>query len=133
MADEARSLSDEQIAALKSEHGDELRLVRVGGDTVVVKPPTRAVYKRFLDKSGDAKGAERRVALEEIGKACICHPTGAELDAVVEKRAALLTKAAGVALDMAGLGEEVAVEKLLRFSGRRSQTIGPLPRRFVRS
>lgn len=111
-SDDRPSLPPEQVAALKAEHGDELRLVRAGGDAAVVRPPRRVEYKRFLDRSADAKGAERREAIEQLGRACIVRPTGAELDTLVEKRAGLLTKAASVALEMAALGEEAEVEKL---------------------
>lgn len=101
-------LTDEQITTLKAQHGDVLSIVQdPDGNMLVFKPPTRAVYDRWIDK-GDNKQPSANA--RELAQACLVFPDRDGMIAMLDKRPGMLLGKNGV-LDtitgMAGLfGEE---------------------------
>lgn len=99
----------ETIERLKAEYG-EVYLVEVGEAGVIVRPPTRAEYRRFRALAIDEK--KRADAVERLVRDCVLWPDADGLDELLERRPALTEVIGGELLKLAGFAEEVEIKKL---------------------
>ncbi len=100
---------DDVIERLKAEHG-EVYLVEAGDVGVIVRPPTRAEYRRFRALAMDEK--KRADAVERLARDCVLWPDADGLDELLERRPALTEVVGGELLKLAGFAEEVEIKKL---------------------
>lgn len=105
-------LTPEIVAALKREHGAELRAVRTSAGVVVFRKPTPAEWYRYQDALFADKGKVSS-ASRELQSACVVHPSADVWRSALEVQPALLSGAFGQAMnELAGVEEDVAPQKL---------------------
>lgn len=112
--------SEAEVAALKSQHGEELHALELCGAladgtplvTVVVRLPNRQEYRRFKDAAANRNGDARIKATEQLARSCIVYPSPERLEYVAEKYAAVLDSVAGELLELAGAQNNVAKKAL---------------------
>ena len=101
----------EKIEALKREKGlDRVAVVRLDSVAeVVLRPPTRAEWRRFKEQGQDA---QRRIgAAEQLVKDCVVHPEAAEFEKLLDRYPGIVDRVENVVADLAGIVEDVHVEK----------------------
>lgn len=98
------------IEKLKSEHGEIHRLTVGTGEAVVVKLPSRAVWKRFRKNTRDAERSAD--AGEQLLRDCVVHPSPDDFSAMLEKRPGLAEAFGGKLVELAGGVEDAEAEKL---------------------
>jgi hypothetical protein len=105
-------LTAEQIQKYREEHpADELHAIKaMGGVVALAKPPSRAAFKRFRVDSTTPAG--RLDALEGLGKSCVVLPDDKGLNALYDARPGLIETIGGELLELAGLTQNSASEKL---------------------
>jgi hypothetical protein len=104
------SLTDEQIAQFKSQHGPHLAAVDVGDAVLVFRKPKRQEYDRWFEKRGESPPTAAR----ELAQQCLVHPSFPELMTVLDDKPAVLSGGDGILdaiLELAGLG--VSTQKKL--------------------
>lgn len=103
------SPTQEQIDALKAQHGD-LRRVKTKRGDVIVRGPDQGEWRRFRAESGDAK--KKAQSVETLVRACVVHPAAPAFSAMLDRAPALVETLAESVLELAGLEEERAGEAL---------------------
>lgn len=86
------------LEQLRAQHGDVFELTE-GGETVVVKRPSRGDYRRFRQDRQDDK--RRAMALETLFEACLVHPELDALEPVLDRKPALADVFGGRLLEIA--------------------------------
>lgn len=84
--------------------------VRLGGHSLLVRRPTRAVWEDFTTKVEDP--ASRVRAMSRFVRDCVVYPDGEALDRFLDERPARTMKLAEVLGKLGGADEEVEVGKL---------------------
>lgn len=84
--------------------------VRLGGRSLLLRRPTRAVWEDFTTKIEDPVGRIR--AMSRLVRDCVVHPEGDALDAFLDERPARTMHLAGVIGKLAGADEEIEVGNL---------------------
>jgi hypothetical protein len=102
-------IDEATVEKLKAEHG-ELHLLRASGAEVVVKPPSRAQWKRFRAYVADER--RRPDAVESLLRDCVVYPDAAALDGILEKRPGLAETFGNQVVELAGASGE-AEKKVL--------------------
>ena len=97
------------IEKLKSEHG-EIYAVEVGGATLIVRPPTRAAFRRFVDKS--ANETARYTAMENLLRDCVVWPSPTELNELLERKPGIVAPVAERLVQLAGAAQEAEFRAL---------------------
>lgn len=87
------------VEQLRAKHGELFELTE-GGETVLVKRPSRADYRKFRHDRMDDK--RREFAAEELFEACLVHPELDEFDAVLDRKPALADLFGHVISEIAG-------------------------------
>jgi hypothetical protein len=106
-------LDQKKIDELKAAHpGAKLhQLTPEGHDAVfVVKPPTRAQWKRFRTESQDT--AKRATAIETLCLDCVVHPPRAEFEQLLERLPGMAASLAGEIAEIAGTVEKFEKKEL---------------------
>lgn len=103
-------ITNETIAKLKAEHGDDLHLLEGAGHEIVVRVPSRAEWKRFRAQQADA--AKNVDARETLLRGCIVHPAAADVAAIFEKRPGLVDTFGVELQTIAGVTAEATSRKL---------------------
>lgn len=127
--------TDEQIAALKRTHGDDLTLVpfdkkpgagkREYGAYFIVRGPSPDEYQRFTDRASE--GNKQRIdAMDELARACVVYPDEKEALAFYLRKPAATTALAGHVLELAGISEERSEKLLPPCSEKRRATTSSL-------
>lgn len=98
------------LAELTEKHPNAVVLT-AEGDSVVVLPPSRAIWKRFRTFAADEK--RRPDAFEALLRDCLVHPDKAGLEALLERRPGLAENFGGKLLELAGLAAEVEAKALV--------------------
>lgn len=101
--------TQEQIAALKAQHGD-LRRVKTKRGDVIVRGPDQGEWRRFRADSADPK--KKAQSVETLVRACVVHPDPPLFSALLERAPALVETLAESVLELAGLEEDRAGEAL---------------------
>lgn len=96
-------LDAKTIDKLKAEHG-EIYAVETAGVTIVVRPPSRAAFRRFADRAADSNG--RYLAMETLLRDCVVWPTLPELDALLERKPGIAAPIAERLVQLAGAAQE---------------------------
>ena len=91
------------VEKLKNEHG-EIYAVEAGDSTIVVRPPTRAAFRRFVEKA--AGDNTRYVAMENLLRDCVVWPSPADLDGLLERKPGLVAPVAERLVQLAGAAQE---------------------------
>lgn len=91
------------IDKLKAEHG-EIYAVGIAGTTIIVRPPSRAAFRRFADKAAGDSG--RYAAMENLLRDCVVWPPLAELDALLERKPGIAAPIAERLVQLAGAAQE---------------------------
>lgn len=105
-------LTPEIVAALKREHGEDLRAVRTSAGVIVFRKPTAAEWYRYQDALFADK-AKVSNASREVQSACVVHPSADVWRAALDAQPALLTGSFGQAMnELAGVEEDAAPQKL---------------------
>jgi len=82
-------LTPEQIAELKTKHGDCLTAVEARNAWLIFRKPTRHEYDRYTDKVY-ADRAQTRAAAWELAQSCIVEPGPSALTAAMDLEPAIL-------------------------------------------
>lgn len=102
--------SEDFLDELKKKHGVVHQLTAPGGESVVVKMPTRDIWKRYTREIADEK--RRPDAGERLLRAVMVHPELTAFDAMLEMKPGL-AEAFGVAVvELAGLTGNVEKKSL---------------------
>ncbi|MEM9075162.1 MAG: hypothetical protein AAGE52_42080 [Myxococcota bacterium] len=98
----------EAIAELEAEHGaDRIAVVRTRVGCVVVKRPHAVTYKKFRDV-----GSFKFAALEQLVATNLLYPAlRSDLDKITQQQPAVIEKAAGAIIRLAGYHTEEVTEK----------------------
>ncbi len=95
-------MDDKTLGELKAQHG-EVHVLGGSGELVVVKPPTRAAWKRFKTwLSDDRRKAD---AFEALLVDCIVFPSRDEVDKMLDRKPALAEAFGNKLFELAGGGE----------------------------
>ena len=103
-------MTEANIEQLKQQHG-ELHELSHAGETVIVKAPNRATWKRFRAQVIDE--SKRVVALEELVRSCVVHPEKAELEVMLDRKPGLVETFGKALGELAGAGDGQAEKKAL--------------------
>ena len=100
------------IEKLKAEHG-EIYAVEVGGITLIVRPPTRAAFRRFFDQAGkESSGVSRYAATENLLLDCVVWPPAPEFGELLERKPGLVATVANYLVELAGAAQEAEFRAL---------------------
>lgn len=102
-------LDPKTIEDLKAKHG-ELRKITVGGEVFAMRGPSRAEWRRFEEARVDE--TKRGAARENLVRHCVVYPDAAGLEAILDRKPALLIVLTEKASELAGLVGKVEDEKL---------------------
>lgn len=106
------ALSQEQIAALKSEHGQSLvSFSTPEGKDLVFKKPGRAVWADFVASVSNER-TPRETAIRRLALACAVSPKADEVDAIFAEYPALPARVTDELSKLAGASEEFEAKKL---------------------
>lgn len=83
--------------------------IKLGGQRLLLKTPSRALWEEFTSKVDDAK--TRSAAVNRLVRDCVVYPEAEALDAFLEAKPARAMKIAGEITRLAGGDEEVEIEK----------------------
>ena len=97
------------VEKLKSEHG-EIYAVTIGEITLIVRPPSRAAFRRFVDKS--ASDTARYAAMEALLQDCVVWPSPAEFGELLERKPGLVAPVAERLVQLAGAAQEAEFRPL---------------------
>lgn len=98
------------IETLRATHGDvELYLLSPDEHGVVARGPGREAWRRFI---AGAKGGKELTAMENLLWDCAVHPSREELEALLERRPALVVTYGNQLAQIAGLDGEASAKKL---------------------
>lgn len=86
MANEKKKTDPAIVEQMRSKHGDVYELTE-GGETVLVKRPSRADYRKYRHDRMDDK--RREFAYEELFEACLVHPELDAFEATLDRKPAL--------------------------------------------
>ena len=103
-------LTQEQIDALKEQHGDLRSVKTKRSGTIIVRGPSAGEWRRWRADSADVK--KRAQSVETLVRACVVHPDAAGFSALLERAPALVETLAESVLELAGLEEDRAGEAL---------------------
>lgn len=96
-------MDTEKLAEAKAQYpeGQEVRATVRGKEYVaLIRPPTRAEFKRFRAMTWDER--KRADAQETLIRSCIAYPGPEEVDAMFNAAPALADRWAEVAMELAG-------------------------------
>jgi hypothetical protein len=104
------ALKEEQIAALKAEHGV---LIGIESDAgyLVFKKPSRALWSEFTDKLSHDRDS-RAAAFRRVALACGVYPSADALAAIFEEYPGIPPAVTDELSKLIGLGKEFEVKKL---------------------
>jgi hypothetical protein len=97
------------LEKLKSEHG-ALHEISHDGESVIVKSPNRATWKRFRAQAQD--DGKRIIAMEELVRACVVHPERGELEGLLDRRPGLVETFGKALADLAGASDKAEKKAL---------------------
>lgn len=103
-------MNKEQIAKLKAEHGQDLRLVETDDAELVLRPPTRVEWAAFRSMSADKD--KRQFAQEDLVRACVVYPGREDFDKLLDRRPGLGDALSEVVGEMAVGAEKIVAKKL---------------------
>lgn len=103
--------TDEQLAALRTTHGELFRLANPSIDHVYIKRPTKAAYKAY-QREREADGAETRGnANENLLRGLCVYPDKAALVAAIERLPGLPDDLIEPILKIAGVSAKATFSK----------------------
>ena len=94
----------EIVEELKAKHGEVTEL-KACGYAVLVKSPSRAVWRKFKTFAVDP--VKRLDCSEALFKDCVVYPEMAEVEAMLAKKPALAEVFGGAICELAGATEDV--------------------------
>lgn len=107
-----QELTPDIVADLKTKHGPHLTAIRARKQTLVFRKPTRGEYDRWRDQTIADKSQQSRFD-RELAKACIVWPSEDAFSEALEDQPAMLgIEVVGALTSLAGLTDEISVEKL---------------------
>lgn len=102
-------MTEDEIKKLKAEHGDLTQLDHAG-ESVIVKSPNRATWKRFRAQAQDE--GKRIIAMEELVRACVVHPDRAGLEAMLDRKPGLVETFGKELAELAGASDKAEKKAL---------------------
>jgi hypothetical protein len=105
------ALSDEQIQKFKAEHGEDLYCFNTEAGDVVLKPPSRAAFKRFVDQDAAGKVA-RSAGLETLVRDCVVYPERKDVESILDRYPGYLVHFAAKVQELGRAGAELEGKKL---------------------
>lgn len=102
-------LSTEDRARLEEQH-KEIRVLKLGGQVVVVRPPTEPEHFRFMDDSTSEKKSKSR-AMKALGMSCVVVPDRETVAALCADKPMRYVMLANAAMAMASDDEDEADPK----------------------
>lgn len=106
---EKKTLDPKLVEELKAKYG-EVRKVTLGDEVFVMRPASRAEWKRFEEARADE--TKRHVARENLVRHCVVYPDADGLEAVLDRRPAMIIPLTEKAGEHAGWVAKVEDEKL---------------------
>lgn len=91
------------VDELKAQHGDVVELSHAGR-SIIVKRPSRAVWRKFQAKARGPGPLAQHDALEGLVRDCLVHPDPAGFDAMLEALPGLVATFGGELVELAGVG-----------------------------
>jgi hypothetical protein len=99
-AEELKAETAEAVNEAEKKHGrlgKKIRLVETDIGPIIVKRPTEAAYKAFLDK-----GEGTTEDLDMLVRPCLVYPDGGKFDRIIREQAATLPRVADAVCVLAG-------------------------------
>lgn len=106
------TLTEEAKAKLKAEFGDNIAVQMIGGEPVVVRPPTRMEWHRYRQERATKGLAAEITVRENFVAGCILQPKGPAIEAMYEKYPTSIEELFGLVTEL-GSGSETAAAKKL--------------------
>jgi hypothetical protein len=106
---ENQKLTPEIIDELKAEHGEISQIEGIEHD-VVIKAPSPAQYRRFMDLSNDVK--KRQKAKEALLADCVVFPDEAGFAALTDVKPGYRETVTNVILELSGIVQDATAKKL---------------------
>ncbi|WP_407540464.1 hypothetical protein Q0M94_03435 [Deinococcus radiomollis] len=106
---ENQKLTPEIIDALKTEHGEISQIEGIEHD-VVIKAPTPAQYRRFMDLSSDMKKREK--AKDALLGDCVVFPETAAFAELTDAKPGYRETITNVILELSGIVQDATAKKL---------------------
>lgn len=102
-------MTPEEIATLKQKHGDVFRIT-AAGESIIVRRPTQPEMDSFLETTAEASGMSegQRQLVRDV---CLA-PTGAELEALLARKAGVHLTFAKRITQLAGVVDDAVVQGL---------------------
>lgn len=103
-------MKDEELSALRAQHGNRTAEATIDGQVIVFKTPTLADWETFTEKLTNGKSG-KAPAMRELCYSCLVHPARQELMNMFERLPALPARLADVIGALAGGEIEVVLKK----------------------
>jgi hypothetical protein len=98
------------IAKLKSEHGNDLRIVETDDTEIVLRPPTRVEWAAFRSMASEKD--KKQYAQEDLSRACVVYPDREAFDKLLDKRPGLGDALSDICGELAIGAERIVAKKL---------------------
>jgi len=102
-------MTNDELDKLKAEHGSLTQLSHED-ESVIVKTPNRATWKRFRAQIMDE--SKRVIAFEELVRACVVHPERPALESMLDRKPGLIETFGKALSELAGAGEKAEKKAL---------------------